>query len=380
MTLHSTTSNDGTQGSKGEEQTLWLPNWVVPGLWVILCVLMTSLLLLAALVLVRSGFFTSKRLTDEQTKSLWAFLGAAMAAAATLLGALLTEQNNRRTSALTREVSEREHLARQKQQALAQEAEERLLTDTVARVLELITVESGYAPRARVAGAIATLMQLRGGTIAIRILGELWKDGAVDSDTAVWLINRVLSRYSPGSETEANDAATLLFTNSSKLIPSSDDTNQVWNLWPSVMDPWPSQLPYKAKEALLITSVKVLLTRELSYWVDNGDYFPIKSLCGAMEDGGCGYAAGQVLCKVLNSGAGGAMYSVIGEDNSTRARALATRFVATPWFESLLDQIDSWAAGDGFDASNIGDVVPAIPSAVAHSPSVPSLDESPHEE
>ncbi len=303
-----------------------------------------------------------------------------MAAAATLLGALLTEQNNRRTSALTREVSEREHLARQKQQALAQEAEERLVTDTVARVLELITVESGYAPRARVAGAIATLMQLRGGTIAIRILGELWKDGAVDSDTAVWLIDRVLSRYSPGSETEVNDAATLLFTNSSKLIPSSDDTNQVWHLWPSVMDPWPSQLPYKAKEALLVTSVKVLLTRELSYWLGSGDFFPIKSLCGAMEDGECGYVAGGVLCKVLNSGAADAMYSVIGEDNSTRAIALATRFVATPWFESLLDQIDSWAAGDGFDGSNIGDVVPAIPSAVANSPSVPSLDESRHEE
>ena len=199
-------------------QMALLPDGLITAFWVLLGVLMTALLLLATLVLVRSGIFSAKKLTDEQTKSLWAFLGVAMGAAVTLLGSLLTEQNNRRTSALTREAGEREQLAREKQQALAQEAEERLITDTVARILELITVDGGYAPRARVAGAIATMMQLRGGTIAVRILGELWKDNAVDSDTAVWLIDRILLQY----PTDGRCAAHLAVT-------TDGQTYQVWS-------------------------------------------------------------------------------------------------------------------------------------------------------
>ena len=132
---------------------------------------------LAAVLLAKSHVLSARSLTDEQTKSLWAFLGVAFGAVVTLIAALLTEQHNRRTDALTRQIADREQATREQQQRLANETEYRLKIDTISKVLELITVGEGsaYATRARVAGAIVTLMQLGGGVIGLRILNELWE-------------------------------------------------------------------------------------------------------------------------------------------------------------------------------------------------------------
>ena len=345
-----------------------LPDALITAFWVLLGVLMAALLLLATLVLVRSGIFSARKLTDEQTKSLWAFLGVAMGAAVTLLGSLLTEQNNRRTSALTREAGEREQLAREKQQALAQEAEERLITDTVARILELITVDGGYAPRARVAGAIATLMQLRGGTIAVRILGELWKDNAVDSDTAVWLIDRILLQYRSGaSETEVQDALSLLVINSSKLVPGPNDPDQTWYVWPSVVTgKWAAHLPLRAKDALIVASVRVLLAREVSYWTNVGDAFPVDMLAAAIEDEAVTTVA-PVLRALIDSGVVDQVATYIGDDLRARVNKLAADGGLAPWFQKLVDELGPWSTGGtGNDAGRprvVGSISVPTPTA-----------------
>ena len=134
---------------------------IVRILWKVLTVIVLLLFALAVVLLIKSDVLSTKYLTDSQAKNLWAFLGVSFGAVVTLIGALLTEQHKRRTD------------------VLARETEDRLKIDTVAKVLELVTVEGQYAPRARVAGAIATLMRLGGGDVGVRILGELWTDDAV---------------------------------------------------------------------------------------------------------------------------------------------------------------------------------------------------------
>ena len=206
------------------------PGWLIPTLWVVLGFLLLSLIAVAVFLLARMDFFSGQPLTDEEIKSLWAFLGVALGAVVTLIGTLLTEQHNRRTAVLTREAGERERLAKQAQQILDNQAEKRLTLDTVAKLLELITDAGGYARPARVGGAIATLVELEGGTVALRILGELWGADAVDSGTAVWLIDRVLSGDRP--DEEQTDAAELLASYAPKLVPSSNDADQDRTAYP----------------------------------------------------------------------------------------------------------------------------------------------------
>jgi hypothetical protein len=231
------------------------------------------LLALAAVLLAKSHVLSARSLTDEQTKSLWAFLGVAFGAVVTLIGALLTEQHNRRTDALTRQTADREQAAREQQQRLADETEYRLKMDTIAKVLELVTVDGGdgYAPRARVAGAIATLMQLGGGVIGMRILGELWAADAIDSDTASWLIDRVLQDSSTPTE-EIEQAASLLAAQAHCLVPKPEDPDQLMTYWPkSIGDSWPIGLPEDAKNGILTAIVRMLLARDIGWWQNRGD-------------------------------------------------------------------------------------------------------------
>src|SRR3954447_12259621 len=71
----------------------------VPLLWALLVGLFILLVALSVLLLVRSGIFGRGTPSNETLKAVWAFIGVALGAEITLFGALLTEQNNRRTAA-----------------------------------------------------------------------------------------------------------------------------------------------------------------------------------------------------------------------------------------------------------------------------------------
>jgi hypothetical protein len=327
------------------------PAWVPRILWVVLGLVTVSLLVLATTLLIRSRFFSSSTLSDEQLKALWVFLGVALGSATTLVGALLTEQNNRRTLAIAREAGQREQLAKERQQSLAEETEERLVIDTVAKVLELITIEGGYAPRARVAGAIATMVQLHGGTIAVRILGELWKDDAVDSDTAVWLIDHIFQEYAnapPGpSEQEVGDAAALLHLNVHKLLPKADDADQTWYFWPRTFDgKWPASFPTKPKILLCAIAIQLLLSRETSYWSDTGCRYPVDMLCSALDDIEIAHIAAGELCALIDSGVFDGNTFPLQQGVDSRARELGNGIEFNPWFLRLLKQLGPWARGE----------------------------------
>jgi hypothetical protein len=350
-----------------------LPGWLVPTVWVLLGLITVALFLAAFFLLRKTNLFSAEPLTKDEISSLWAFLGVALGVIATLIGTLLAEQNNRRTAALAVEAASREDRARK-------EDEKRLSLDLVAKILELITYEANYAPRARVAGAVATLIELRGNAVAIRILGDLWADDRVDTGTAVWIIDRILRDRAIGQE-EQIQAVSLLYLNASKLVPKRDDPSQDWYEWPSLLgERWPSDLPFKARDAVIGTCVKVLLAREASHWKDyDGNVFPVSTLVFALEDPEMP-AAAAVLGKLLEAGAPTRIGLTLPDDVVATARAAWSNAELPSWFVRLLDDFDAWAGEPSSTATTRAPVhlaANAPPASQVSPPSAPSSDQPP---
>src|SRR5688572_24938796 len=70
--------------------------------------LVLPLYVIATIVAIRSDLFASSRgLSDEQLRALWTFIGAGLAAAATVLGAIIAMSHNNRTLTLQHEAEAR---------------------------------------------------------------------------------------------------------------------------------------------------------------------------------------------------------------------------------------------------------------------------------
>ncbi|MGE5827344.1 MAG: hypothetical protein ACM30G_03145 [Micromonosporaceae bacterium] len=326
-----------------------MPDWVVPTIWAVLGVILLTLLLLGASLLIKTDPFSGGDLSDDENKSLWAFLGVALGAAVTLIGTLLADQNNRRTAALAREAAEREEVGKRREEALKVDAEKRLKLDTVVKTLELISADDPSSSKARNAGAIATMTQLHGGPVALRVLAELWADQKVDTDTAIWLIDRILEDpESAGSEVEA--ACYLLARKADRLIPARGDQTQDWNEWPTTLtNSWPSRLSRSAKVSILVAVVNVLLARGPDYWRDYSPAVVATALKGLLDDGDgqISDAAAAILRALRDVGmlrvvAGGEL----AEATEEKVKSLSPKYKLSPWFGKRVGQFEQWARGE----------------------------------
>jgi hypothetical protein len=223
---------------------LWLP-WVALFLFVI-----APLYLAAAALAWRADLLTfSGGISDEQFKAIIAFLGTSLAATATLATALLTRSHNLRTLAFQENVEAEARVARQAES-------NRLNLDTVVRGLELIGTGDSYAPKAKVAGALATLVHLGHPVIAMLALGSAWQEGKVDCDTGCWLISQTLQR---GSEPSAVEAVALLVRHAGDLVTDAHPSQMSWPdaLWAD----WPSHRTENVRLTALEALCQVLLAR-----------------------------------------------------------------------------------------------------------------------
>jgi hypothetical protein len=330
-------------------------------LWVLLCVLLAGLCALAALVLVKSGVLTSRQLSDAQTKNLWAFLGVVLGAVVTLIGALLTEQHNRRTDALTQESNIREEIVRSEQAAIARQAEERLTLDTVVKVLELVSDPAGNAGRVRVAGALSAMIKLRGGTIAVRILGELWVADAVDSATAVWLIDRVFQDClsEPGRDDDAEAAAAVLAAYATKLVRDVDGRPDA-HWWPATLRGWPGKLSPPAKNDIIVACVRMIFARPPDAWREAGRIPPLDTLhnAAAAADEEYAWGAAKILLRFLDDGVLDALnvLDTLGSSESAQYRESLTSIAGdnefAPWLAGLLSQAETWLRGAGVSSGS----------------------------
>jgi hypothetical protein len=219
--------------------------------------LLVPLYALAISFAIRSGVFnlSDRSISNEEFKALWAFIAAGVGTAATIIGFLLTKSHNERTLAFQRDLEDRK-LVSQK------ESDARLTLETVVRGLELMVVSDGsYAPKARIAGSLATLVHLGHPAIAMRALAIVWEEDRVDANTACWLISEA---FRTGSEISQQEAAELLFQHAEKL---TKEARRAYYAWPDVLiDNWLPDLPLGARLRILVAFAKVVLSQEPSWW------------------------------------------------------------------------------------------------------------------
>jgi hypothetical protein len=316
--------------------------WATRTAWVLLWLTTLALISLAVYLLFRMDLFAGGSLPEEGMKALWAFLGVALGAVATIIGTLLTDQASRRS------------------EAIARETEDRLVLDTRARVMELITHEGDYAPPARVAGALATMMELRGGAVASRVLRDLWASDKVGTASAVWMLDRILADEN-SSDADKAAATDALTANVARLFPRPDDPVQDWHAWPEiVMDNWPGHLPTRVKSDLLILCIKAMLVRPPEYWKDVGDPLPRITMEKAVRKGAVdpdyGPLAALALVRVMDA----MEMHYVEEGEMDRLRSLASDEEAAPWFLKLLEQFEPWGRGEA---------LPSGPWSVVRDPS-----------
>jgi hypothetical protein len=211
------------------------------GPWVgLLLLLLLPIYVISAVFAIRSGLFDlrDRTISDSEIQAVWTLVASGIATAVTLIGLLLTRSHNQRML-------------------------ERTAMDTVVKGLELIVGHEGkYAPKARVAGALAALVHLGHPIIAMRTLNAAWADEAVDLDTATWLIGEVMKT---GSDESKNEASILLATYASRL--AYDEPQRGMVSWPDTLwDQWPLNLPEEARTHNLEAILETLVSRDLEWW------------------------------------------------------------------------------------------------------------------
>lgn len=237
--------------------------------------LLCAVLALIAILLVRTGFFRfNAPITNVQYKALWTFLAAALGAAVTLIGLILTHSHNVRTLTFQADVANRQSMAER-------EVDNRQKLETVVKSLELVsTADHAYAVPAQVAGSLAALVHLGHPVIAMRTLHAAWSDGSVDVATAVWLINEVLDGGSPASQKEASH---LLCEHASDLCDKRDDHKGEFE-WPELLyAEWPTRTPRACRFDIIFAIVGVLTSRDEAWW-EYGDGWSIVLLHEAMKE------------------------------------------------------------------------------------------------
>lgn len=209
--------------------------------WVLLVALvLVPLYVVSGVLIVRSGLLTNPvgaGINDAQFRALLTFLAAIFAATVTTVGLLLTRSHNARVHA-------------------------RQQLETATKGLELIVSGDSYAPKARVAGALAVLVHLNQPVIAMRSLRTAWADGAVDPETAVWLIGEVVNADDIGSQLEA----ARLLEERARLLTDGAGVDARFYWPPSIYENWPRFLPVEGRIAVLGALLRVLLSQPLPWW------------------------------------------------------------------------------------------------------------------
>jgi hypothetical protein len=227
------------------EQVVWLRrNW--PAI-AFIALLVLPLYALVITVVVRSGLWdlSGEPFNDEQFKALFLFLGAALGTTATVIGLLLTRASAERSLA---------------QQQL----------DTAVQALSLIKNETDYAAKGVVSGALATVVHLGHPVIAMRTLQTALRDDAVDINTAVWLIDRVLvaapapARRDVVLVASKQEAVELLHTNLERLIDDNKPGDVEWPL--SAHSAWPRDLSQQTGWRLMQALMELLTSRPAHWW------------------------------------------------------------------------------------------------------------------
>jgi hypothetical protein len=317
--------------------------------------LVLPLYAIAVVISIRSELFRFKGapFSNSQLKAAWTFLAAGLAATATVLGALLTKSHNDRTLALQSETERRQRL-------FETETNERLSMDSVINGLELMCRNGEYSPKAITAGGLATLVQLGHPIVAMRALAAAMPDGAVDDDTATWLISQVLTATTTKGtswdlEAAKEEAANLLYKYAPYLTDASSENADF--SWPdAVTAQWPEGLPQNASLNILAALVELLLSQRKEWWKSNGQTYSwisytIDEALTKEEKQPPVRMGAAILGKAILDVTDDSMFAGM---NDARERLVITENIASvvinksqaPTLDALVERIQAWGQGE----------------------------------
>ena len=119
-------------------------------------------------------------------------------------------------------------------------------------------------------------------------------------------------------------------------------------------------LPADARNALLIATLRLLLSRELAYWTEQVDY-PARFLFLALEDSEYRAGAARALVVLLDLGVLD-LWGVRPDSPSEETlRSLSERFESAPWFTRFLSRFEPWASGEDVTSSIAAADIPITP-------------------
>lgn len=279
-----------------------------------LLIVVFPLLWMGIVIAIRSGILvpTKAALVGDQIKVYLAFIAGGLATSVTFIAAIFSWDHNRM-----------EH--------------GRLILDSTTKDLEIIAEE-----KARVAGALASMVKLGQPVVAMRALGPIWTANAVDSYTATWLIDQVLNENRELSAVK--EAATLLQVHSKSL--TDEESHAV--SWPGQLHRhWNYYLPEYAKQQILKALIHVITSQSISWWQfnDTGTRWFIRILLEAAEDRDkdIRVAASKVLIS-LNKNAPGATSS-IKEKVIKKLTKISVSSIDSEWHNRLCGEIEKWSCG-----------------------------------
>ena len=216
----------------------------------LLVIVILPMLVLAMLVGWKSGLVLGdEELTDTQLQVFTTFIGGGLATSATLVGILLTYAHNRR-------------------------AERRLQLETVIKSLENLPVG-----KARLAGAITTMVLLGHQGVAMRVLQPAWHQGEVDEATATWLIDRVIA--SEPRDPDAVDEAVTILREHADQLPEKEHRGYV-NFPGAFFQRWNPTLSVPSKQNMLWAMGEAVLNRPPEWYFSTPPRWPISIIAECM--------------------------------------------------------------------------------------------------
>ena len=285
------------------------------------------ILLFSVFIGIRSGLFHSsaKPLTSDELKAFWTFAGVGITAAVSVTGYMITNNQEKKN-------------------------QHRLALDTTVSGLRLVTNQegTGYAPMAAVAGALATLINLDQPTIAMRALFAAWRDGAIDSASAVWLVSEIM-RVNDGKI--QLEAARLLSEQADSLCGHNPGE---FSWPPTLFEQWIPSMPLDARIYVICALLKTLISKPLSWWDESESIgWAIATLDEAILKDSSPYVGSlaanslDVLLKAIDEEE--EVLSFIGGEKKykdiRRRLAPISRDWTTAYYDNLELQLKSWVSG-----------------------------------
>jgi hypothetical protein len=224
-------------------------NWLYLLFMVIIVVpLLTMAVSLALRAGMVSGVPRSNAPSSGQIELYLTFVTGGLASAATLLAALFTRDHNMRER-------------------------RRLRLETVLKSLDALPAQT----LPRIAGVLSAMVLLGHQRVAVRVLEPLWERGEVDPGTATWLVGQVLAgdrTYDDANDADRVDEAAI--NEAAALLASHVDqlTDKRMYYFPGhFLRQWltDKELPYSAKDDLLLTMGKMLVSQGKDWWSPHGD-------------------------------------------------------------------------------------------------------------